>query len=216
MNRQVEPASLKQQMAELLSVHDIPLHEEGEWVIPYGELPAMRATWFAGDKSGRLDVEVLLPDNRVIDECFAGMGGQQEGIKDALHNFSVSSLPVFLAAFWKINDPDLVTTQEWIVGGKPYTAYIGNFGTRGSVEANVSIPEGLLNVIKTAVMNENPASGIQWYRCFFCNIAEEFSFEALSSNEPWESGVAALKNLPWEQSPGYYSVRNFLVLREKI
>jgi len=195
VNRQVEPASLKQQMAELLSVHDIPLHEEGEWVIPYGELPAMRATWFAGDKSGRLDVEVLLPDN---------------------HNFSVSSLPVFLAAFWKINDPDLVTTQEWIVGGKPYTAYIGNFGTRGSVEANVSIPEGLLNVIKTAVMNENSASGIQWYRCFFCNIAEEFSFEALSSNEPWESGVAALKNLPWEQSPGYYSVRNFLVLCEKI
>ena len=216
MTKQVEPVSLKQQMAQLLSTHELPLHEEGEWVIPNGELPAIRATWFAGEKSGRLDVELLLPDNRVIDECFAGMGAQQEGVADALHNFSVSSMPVFLAAFWKINNPEQVTTQEWIIGGKPFIAYVGNFGTRGSVEANASIPEGLLESIKTAVMNKNSASGIQWYRLFFCNIAEEFSFEALASNEPWESGVTALKNLPWEKSPGYYSVRNFLVLREKV
>ena len=212
----MEPLSLKQTMAELLSAHGIPLHEEGEWVIPYGELPALRATWFAGEKSGRLDVEVLLPDNRVIDECFAGMGEHQEGIKDAVHNFSVSSFHVFLAAFWKINDSEHVTTQEWIVGGKQYIAYIGNFGTRGSVEANASIPEGLLDAIKTAVMNEDSSSGTQWYRCFFCNIAEEFSFEALANNEPWASGVTALQQLDWEKSAGYYSVRNFLVLREKV
>ena len=212
----MEPVSLKQQIAEMLSAQEIPLHEEGEWVIPYGELPAMRATWFAGETSGRLDVEVLLPDNRVIDECFAGMGGQQEGINDALTNFSVSSLPVFLAAFWKINDPEQVSTQEWVIGGKPYIAYVGNFGARRSVEANAAIPEGLLDAIKTAVMNQNSASGTQWYRCFFCNVAEEFSFEALADNEPWESGVAALKNLVWEKSAGFYSVRNFIVLREKI
>ncbi len=212
----MEPTSLKQQIAKMLSTHEIPLHEEGEWVIPYAELPAIRATWFAGEKSGRLDVEVLLPDNRVIDECFAGMGGQLEGVNDALRNFSVSSFPVLLAAFWKINDPEQVTTQEWIIGGKPYIAYVGNFGTRGSVEASVSIPEGLLDAIRNAVLNDNSAAGTQWYRSFFCNIAEEFSFEALASNEPWESGVSALKNLAWEKSAGYYSVRNFLVLREKI
>ena len=109
-----------------------------------------------------------------------------------------------------------MTTQEWIIGGKPYIAYVGNFGTRGSVEASVSIPEGLLDAIRNAVLNDNSAAGTQWYRSFFCNIAEEFSFEALASNEPWESGVSALKNLAWEKSAGYYSVRNFLVLREKI
>lgn len=211
----MEPISLKQQIGQLLSGHGIPLHEEGEWVIPYGELPALRATWHAGENSGRLDVEVLLPDNRVIDECFAGMGKEREGINDALQNFSMSSFYVLLAAFWKINDSEQVTTQEWIVSGKPYTAYIGHFGTRGSVEANVSIPEGLLDSIKSAVMNEESLLGTQWFRTFFCNVAEEFSVEALANNEPWQSGVTAIKNLAWEKSAGYYSVRNFIVLREK-
>ena len=68
----MEPVSLKPQMAELFSAHDIVFDQEGEWLIPYGELPAIRSTWFAGENSGRLDIEVMLPDNRVIMSAMRG------------------------------------------------------------------------------------------------------------------------------------------------
>lgn len=212
----MEPVSLKQHMADLLSAHEVAFDQEGEWLIPYGELPAIRTSWFAGENSGRLDVEVLLADNRVIHECFAGFGQQQDGIKDGLNNFCLNSFHVLLAAFWKINDPEQVTTKEWVVAGKSYAAFVGNIGARGSIESDTSIPEGFMASIEAAITTDHAVLDTQWFRFFFCNVAEEHTFEALANNEPWAPGMEALQNLAWEKSAGYYSVRNFIVLREKL
>ncbi len=203
-------------MAELLSARDIPFDSEGEWLTPYSELPAIRTSWVAGENSGRLDAEVLLPDNRVIYECFAGIGNQSEGIADALNSFALNSLPVLLAAFWKVNDAEQVTTKELLASGKLFNAYIGNISFRASVEADVGLPEGFVDTLETAIRNETDLLGTHWFRCFFCNVAAQHTVEALANNEPWQAGGDALKKLPWEKSPGYYSVRQFIVLREKV
>jgi len=216
MSSLIEPVSLKSQMADLLSARDIVFDNEGEWLIPYGELPAIRTSWLAGENSGRLDVEVLLPDNRVIYECFAGMGQQEEGIKDALNSFVLNSFPVLLAAFWKVDDPEQVTTQEWLVSGKLYTAFVGSISFRASVEADASIPDGFVEAIESTIKNETGLLGTHWFRCFFCNVAEQHTVEALANNEPWTSGIDAVKNLPWDKAPGYYGVRQFIVLRENV
>ena len=212
----MEPVSLKPRMAELFSAHDIVFDQEGEWLIPYGELPAIRSTWFTGENSGRLDIEVMLSDNRVIHECYAGVGQQDAGIEDALHSFKLNSFAVLLAAFWKHNDPEQVTTKEWLVLGKLCTAFIGNVSFRASVEADAGIPEGFVDMIETAIKNETTLIGTDWYRCFFCNVAEQHTVEALVNNEPWVPGSDALKSLAWEKSPGYYGVRQFIVVREKV
>ncbi len=211
----MEPVSLKSQMADLLSARDIVFDQEGEWLIPYGELPAIRTSWFAGENSGRLDVEVLLQDNRIIHECFAGVGQQEAGIQDAMNSFVLNSFPVLLAAFWKINDPEQVTSKELLASGTLYNAYIGSISFRGSVEADASIPEGFVELTETAIRNETTLLGTHWFRSFFCNVAEQHTVEALANNEPWAAGIDALNKLEWEKSPGYYSVRQFIVLREK-
>ncbi|WP_240441018.1 DUF6348 family protein, partial [Pseudomonas aeruginosa] len=37
--------------------------------------------------------------------------------------------------------------------------------------------------------------------------------EALFDNQPWEAGMQNLAALDWQDSQGYYSVRNFLMLK---
>jgi hypothetical protein len=58
-----------------------------------------------------------------------------------------------------------------------------------------------------------PLSGdIHWFRFFFGNVANAFTFEALKDNESWEAGQRCLEAAAWQKSNGYYSVRLFAVL----
>lgn len=212
----MEPITLEKQLSELMSAHNIQFHVENEWIVPFSKLPAIRATWYPRQESGLLEVDVLLEDQRIINECFAGIGAGQSGLNDALQNFCVNSFHVLLAAFWELNDPDQVMTELWNIDGKEYTAFIGNFGIRGSVETDAEIPDHLFDVITNTIKIEPSLEGLSWFRCFFCNISGNLTFETLKNNELWESGVSALQSLPWAKKNGYYSVRNFLVLREKV
>jgi hypothetical protein len=210
----MEPITLVKELSDLIEAHEVPFHVEDEWVVPSSKLPAIRAKWYPREDNGLLEVDVLLEDERIINECFAGIGSGREGINDALQNFCVNSFHVLLASLWGLNIPDQVMTENWNLEGKEYTAYIGNFGTRGSAEVEAEIPDGLFEVIEKAIKSESLMDKLSWFRCFFCDVSGEQTFEALKNNEVWESGVSALKSLPWLKTKGYYSVRNFLVLRE--
>lgn len=210
----MEPISITKEISDLFLSHEIPFHAEGEWIVPFSKLPAMRATWFQREGSGVLEIEVLLEDERIVNECFAGIGSSIEGIKDALQNFCVNSFHVFLAAFWELNDSDQVVTETWSFHGKKYTSFIGNFGTRCSAGEKAEIPEGCLESIQTAIQNSPLEFSVSWFRCFFCNFAGERTFEALKNNEVWELGLSALQSLNWKEKESYYSVRSFLIIKE--
>lgn len=208
------PITLVNELSGLMAAHEVPFHVEDEWVVPSSKLPAIRATWYPREGSGLLEVDALLEDQRIIKECFAGIGSGREGINDALQNFCTNSFHVLLASLWGLKDPDQVLTEKWSVEGKEYTAYIGNFGTRGSVKARAEIPDGLFDVIKEAIKGESLMDKVSWFRLFFCDVSGEQTFEALKNNEVWESGMLALNSLPWIKKNSYYSVRIFLVLKE--
>ncbi len=213
MDDTLEPVDLVQQLSDLMEAHDVPFHVENEWIVPYGQLPAIRATWFPRENTGRFDVDVLVRDGVILQECFAGFGAANVGIADGLQNFCTNSFHVLLAAFWDKNDPDQVTTERWLVGNKPYKAYIGNFGTRGSKDAEPSIPDGLFESIEKTVKLESLDHDCHWIRHFFCDVKGDQTFEVLLDNEHWQNGRESLMSLDWQKSGGYYSVRNFIVLR---
>jgi hypothetical protein len=198
---------------KLFQDHGVPSVIENDWVVPNSELPALRALWHPGESNGRLDVQALVRDEIVIEECFAGVGQGVSGMHNALANFTLNSFHVLLAALWGKNDPEQVTTEKWVVGGKRYIAYIGNFGTRSSEGVTAHIPHGLFAEVEAAIKREPLSEDIHWFRLFFGNVANQFTFEALKDNEPWEAGQQCLEAATWEQSSGYYSVRLFVVLR---
>lgn len=136
---------------KLFQDHGVPSVIENDWVVPNSELPALRALSYPGESNGRLDVQALVRDKVVIEECFAGVGQGVSGMHNALANFTLNSFHVLLAALWGKNDPEQVTTENWVVGGRRYIAYIGNFGTRSSEGVTAHIPHGLFAEVEAAI-----------------------------------------------------------------
>ncbi|WP_196157180.1 DUF6348 family protein [Reinekea sp. G2M2-21] len=210
----MEPLDLKEYICKLLRAHEVPFHTENEWIVPYGELPAIRSTWFQKETSGVFEVEVLLDGGRIINECFSGFGIGKEGILNGLENFCVNSFHVFLSAFWKKHNPEQVEIENWPINGINYKAYIGNLGTRATEGVEASIPDGFFEAIEKSIKEESLESEVSWFRFFFGSVSGEFTLEALKENEVWEKGISMLGAQSWEKPEGYYSVRNFIVLRK--
>ncbi|OEZ60635.1 DUF6348 family protein [Duganella sp. HH105] len=200
-------------LVRLFEGHGIECTIHNDWVVPNSELPALRATWFPGSASGRLDVQVIIREGVTIDECFAGIGEGEVGLNDALTNFTVNSFHVLLAALWNQNDETQVTTEDWSIGGRRFTAFIGNFGTRGSERVTADIPADLFAQLENVIKHDSLMGDLHWFRFFFCNVAGQRTFEALKDNEIWEAGACCLEGAQWADSMGYYSVRLFVALR---
>ena len=210
---EIDQATVSEALRELLVRHGLHCAMEQDWVVPNGELPAIRASWHPGAAAGRLDVQVLLSKGRVIEECFAGIGTGQPAFADAFNNFMINSLHVLLSSLWEVSDDKRIVREQWNVSGREFTASIGNIGARMSAGLQVTCPDGLIEVVQSRICEEDLHGDTHWFRVFFCSIAGKHTYEALKDNEPWEAGVAALQGMAWPQTEAYYSFRNFIMLR---
>lgn len=200
-------------LVRLFERRGIKCTTHNDWIIPNSELPAIRATWFPGPLSGRLDVQAFVRAGITIEECFAGLGEGAVGLHDALTNFNVNSFHVLLAALWNQSDVTQVNAEDWSIGGRKYTAFIGNFGTRSSEGVMADVPTGLFAQVESVIKLDALSGDLHWFRFFFCNVAGQRTFEALKDNETWDPGMRCLEGVQWADSMGYYSVRLFIVLR---
>ncbi len=210
----MEDLTAKEYLKELLIAHEVEFIEENEWLVPFSKLPAIRATWLpnASQSSGLLQIDVFIEENILIEECFAGLGTDAEGLKDAFNNFSVNSLHVLLSAFWGKHDPQQVDKEIWHINGSDHTVYIGPFGNRGANSEHPGVPDQAFGIIENNIKNSNIKNQYNWFRTFFCNIGDsEKIYEALHNNEKWLNGENALKSLDWPVSNDYYSTRNFII-----
>jgi hypothetical protein len=181
--------------------------------VAYSLQRSVKCALNARETSGRLDVQVLLEKGRIIEECFAGIGAGRSGFADALDNFMLNSLHALLSALWGIKDDQQVLSENWEIGGRQFTAYIGNFGRRASAGIQVEVPKDLFETIQNRICYETLPGNVHWFRVFFCNVAGQHTYEALQDNELWEAGLAGLRGIAWPETDGYYSCRNFIVLR---
>lgn len=207
---------LQQAIATLFTRHGVELLPHEDWLLQGGTFPAIRVAWHERPegRSGRLDVEVVAGPGRYMLESFAGVGGGEAGCKDAFQQFVINDFHVLLAAFWGIMRPEEVTVEHWEIGGQPFTAYIGGFGTRAAVEGPVEIPPQAFVTVEAALKKTDLPQALHWARIFHCNINAQGSVsEALLDNEPWPEGEVALKSIDWPVTDHYYSVRNFLILK---
>lgn len=203
-------------LTELFNGHGIDCDRHDEWVTPNGKLPALRGFWTPHEHSGRLDIEVRVEPGQTIVESFAGMAANapQTHLDDALVNFVVNSFHVLLSALWHDHDPEQIVTETWEVGNTPFTAFIGNIGTRGTVGGVAPpLPAAFLPTLERAIRSERLSAQLHWFRFYFGMVRNEPIFEALRDNEPWEAGIDALKSVDWGAYESFYSARLFLMLR---
>ena len=211
---------LQKFLENLLRAHGLDSAAYEDWVVVDGELPGIRASiqdprLQDGRVLLRLDIEVSFGADDVIVESFAGVGEDREAaVANALRNFCVNALHVFLAAFWGHVEADQVQVESWQINGADWRAVIGNFGCQIAGDDAVDIPGNAFATIE-ACIKDLPLTGERhWVRSFYCNVGrDETGTEVLLDNEVWEDAQTAVAGLDWPQSDGYYSARNFLILQ---
>lgn len=209
----MDSAALQNHLLRLFERHDVELEaDEDGWLVTDGDFPAIRAAWHAGaaGEPGRLDVDVVLSEERYIEESFAGAGGGDTGCRDALRAFEHDAFHPLLAACWYVTDDRRMRIAAWEIGVRTWDVFIGPFSARGADAA--SMPTEALASIEAALKREALSPELHWVRLVHSHAADGDSrCEALLDNELWTAGTLALASVAWPQA-GDYSARCFLLL----
>lgn len=192
---------------------------ESGWNVVDGRFPAIRTT-LCHERSGtartvlQLDVDVLLPD-AIMRESFMGQGvNRAAAAKDAMHNFCVSSLHVMLAGIWDRIDPEHLDIDRWSIGGKEWVAYRGRMIIKCHDTTAVTLPPSLEGIIDALLRQRALAGTFHWFRMYFSVINHAtVTVEALFDNQRWPDAEAAIRQLPWQITQDFFSIRTFYILR---
>lgn len=204
---------LQSQLARLLERHEVELEPDEDWLLTDGDYPALRAHWqdtSVPGQPGRLDVDLVLEEDRQLELSYAGNGRGEEGWRDALDRFARTDLPVLLAACWYVTDERKLDLAQWELGLRQWDAFIGRFAVEGG---DIAVPSGIVANVADALKSESLAPHLHWIRLFLRRAADgTVATEVLLDNAPWPAGDRALKALAWPEASQAYSVRNVIVL----
>jgi hypothetical protein len=212
----MDSAALQKYLLRLFERHDVELEaDEDGWLVTDDDFPAIRAEWHegGGDEPGRLDIDVVLSEERRIEESFAGIGSGDTGCRDALQTFEQNAFHLLLAACWYVTDDRKMRITALDIGVRTWDVFIGPFTLRGTDEDTLVIPADALAAIETAVKREALTPELHWLRLVHRHsVAGDSRCEALLDNEPWTAGTLALDSVAWPASEHAYSARCFMLL----
>lgn len=204
--------TLQADLLRLFERHDVELEPDEDWLVTDGDFPAVRASWHEGVEGapGRLDVDVVISEERHIEESFAGHGHGDPGARDALKAFERNVLYVLLAACWYVTDDRRIQLQSWDLGLRSWDVFVGPLTFSRD---DVATPEGLLSGLHDTLRNESLSGELHWIRLFHRH-ADDGSVvnEALLDNQPWPGGDRLLGQLAWPETGNGYSARCFVAL----
>ena len=204
--------TLQTELLRLFERHDVELEVDEDWLVTDGDFPAIRAHWQEGGEAapGRLDVDVVISEERHIEESFAGNGRGDAGVHDALKAFERNVLYVLLAACWYVTDDRRIQLQSWELGVRSWDVFVGPLTFSRD---DVAAPEGLLPALQDALRNESLSGELHWIRLFH-RRADDGSViaEALLDSQPWPGGDRLLSQLNWPAADQGYSARCFIAL----
>ncbi|WP_233840512.1 DUF6348 family protein [Dyella sp. 2HG41-7] len=200
-------------LLRLFERHDVELElDEESWLVTDGDFPAVRGSWHDGAEGepGRLDIDVVISEERHIEESFAGQGRGDAGARDALKAFERNVLYVVLAACWYVTDDRRIQIQSWELGIRTWDVFVGPLTFNRD---DVAAPEGLVSGLHDALRNEALSGELHWIRLFY-RRADDGSVvaEALLDNQPWAGGDRLLHQLAWPATEKGYSARCFIAL----
>jgi hypothetical protein len=207
----MQDAALQKYLLRLFERHDVELEPDEDWLMTDGDFPAVRASWYDGanDEPGRLDVDIVLSEERHIEESFAGSGSGEAGCRNALEAFERNVFHVLLAACWYVTDDRRMRLESWDLGVRTWDVFVGpTTATREGVDA----PAELLSSLRDALQAEALSGELHWVRLFYRRADDgQVSAEALLDNAPWVAGDRLLTSLPWPDGDAY-SARGFVAL----
>lgn len=185
----MQPDDLQQRLLQLFEPHEVELEpDEDGWLLTDGDYPAIRASWHAG-QPGRLDIDLVLAEDRMLEEAFAGADAQQ-----ALDVFAKTALPALLAACWYVTDERRLTVTSWELGLRTWDVFYGPPQVQGeAIEVPAAVAEALAEALRQAPL----AAQLHWLRWVVQCQNGALEIEALLDNEPHAASQQALARVAW-------------------
>lgn len=212
----MDSAALQKYLLRLFERHDVELDaDEDGWLLTDGDFPAVCASWHEGaaGEPGRLDIDVVLSEDRRIEESFVGIGSGEAGCRHALNTFEQDAFHPLLAACWYVTDDRKMRISAWDIGMRSWDVFIGPFSVRGADGAAVAIPAEALAAVETALKREVLTPELHWLRLVHRHGADgDVRCEVLLDNEPWTTGTLALDSVAWPSGDRDYTARCFMLL----
>lgn len=208
----MDNAALQNHLLHLFERHDVLLERDEDWLVTDEDYPAIRATWHepSAAGAGRLDIDIVLGEERRLEESFAGLGQGEMACRNALAVFEQAALPALLAACWYVTDERALGLEKWDIGLHAWDVFIGRPAQRG---ANVELPKGLNQAVADALRQAMPSPQLHWLRWFArCTTSADVELEVLLDNSPWSAGQQALAALAWPTAENDYSAHGLLLL----
>ncbi|GAB3792064.1 DUF6348 family protein [Dyella agri] len=211
----MDGAALQKYLLRLFEQHEVVLDaDEDGWLTTDGDFPSVRAQWHEGmaGEPGHLDIDIVLSEERCIEESFAGHGTGPDGCMAALRAFEQSAFHPLLAACWYVTDDRKLTITTWDTGARTWDVFAGPFAVHGADITDLEMLEQVPAAIETVLQRETLSPELHWLRVVYRRTATgEARGEVLFDNAPWAAGTDALSVLAWPQS-GHYSAHGFILL----
>ena len=205
----------------MLRAHGIDLERRGDWLVDDGRALTLGA-WYDGSSAKNgfayLDINVVLPDQRIIEDSFVGVGDTDaELAASAIEAFRLGGLHVLLAALWDEVDPHQVTVETWWTPEADWTAYLGNaVGRNLDGGQETIVPDGLPEAFEARMASADPTKELHWFSMFYTQEGDgSRTVEAVVDNDPDARLSELVADLEWDRRSHYYSTRVFVIAAKR-
>ncbi len=207
----MDDAALQTYLLRLFERHEVELElDEDGWLLTDGDFPAIRATWSegTGDAPGRLDVDVVVGEDRCIEDSFAG-----SDCRAALHAFEQSSFHLLLAACWYLTDDRRMRIAAWDIGVRTWDVFVGPLLTRPSAAEPQPMPTDAALALQQAVGQLALSPHLHWIHLLHRHGADgALLHESLLDGEPWPAASEAIVATGWPELTAGTTARQLVLL----
>jgi hypothetical protein len=216
-----EPFSLQDSLYGLVEAHGLKAEKFHDWVLVNNKLPGLRGNFIppgssSGNKAYAVSFELRLSPEQAIIETYAAAGAdERSAVGQGLFKFCAGAFHVFLSAFWEHHEPDQVEIEQWIFNRTSWNVYLSNLINNVSDGQKAGLAPDYMKTVQAIVQTLSLDDQIHWISVFFCNFKGELTCETLLDNALWPELSQALLKLEWPVAEGYYSQRQFILLRPR-
>ena len=207
----MDDAALQSTLRRLFARYEVELEpDEDGWLLTDGDFPAIRAHWRpgAGAEPGRLDVDVVVAEDRCLEDSFAGADA-----REALDVFERSSFHLLLAACWYVTDDRRMRIASWDIGVRSWDVFVGPLVMRPMAAEALPMPAEAALALQQSVSQLSLTPQLHWIHLLHRRAGDgPVTREALLDGEPWPAGTAMLAASAWPELPPDSSARQLVLL----
>ncbi|RUM71283.1 MAG: hypothetical protein DSZ07_00765 [Sulfurovum sp.] len=211
---------INEQLLKILGKFDLKFNKIEDFYFVDEKFPGITGQVFEMERYDdsviiQLDVHILLPNQNIIESFIGHASSVEEAIAEALEQFEVNVVHVFISAFWenakKIENG--VGLEQWEINGYRWQAVVGNYGYKGNLPIEEIVLDEMFETIKDEIHSLPLEQDIYAIRSVYTNVGDGRKVtEALLNNEEFPSLENKISRLPWKNVDEYYSVRNLILV----